>query len=163
MWEISGRNCKVEIKECVTGQPCPNGDTFITHKCALYNISGRNCEIEINECVTRQPCLNGGTCFIASSGGYQCSCPLGFMGRDCEAGDCLYCICFYLLSPCVCVCVCVCVCMCVCVCVRAHAHACELHACLSCLFLSLYLSVCPFVFLSVCLFLSLYCLVVMTV
>lgn len=48
-------------------------------------LSGRNCETEINECVTRQPCLNGGTCNVVG-GQYVCGCPLGFMGRDCEAG-----------------------------------------------------------------------------
>ncbi|XP_053312519.1 protocadherin Fat 3 [Spea bombifrons] len=33
----------------------------------------------------RKPCQNGGTCTSVPSGGYQCSCPSQFIGKNCES------------------------------------------------------------------------------
>ena len=32
----------------------------------------------------KRPCLNGATCFATSARSYQCRCPVGFQGTDCE-------------------------------------------------------------------------------
>ena len=32
------------------------------------------------------PCLNGGAC-SSSGGNYNCSCPIGYSGDDCETGE----------------------------------------------------------------------------
>ncbi|KAG7236916.1 hypothetical protein INR49_000128, partial [Caranx melampygus] len=41
----------------------------------------------LNTCGTRQPCLNGGTCSNTGPDKYQCSCPDGFSGVDCQRAD----------------------------------------------------------------------------
>lgn len=41
---------------------------------------------DLNYCGTHQPCLNGGTCSNTGPDKYQCSCPEGYSGPNCEIG-----------------------------------------------------------------------------
>ena len=36
---------------------------------------------------TTSPCLHGGTCIADESQGYNCTCPAGYSGRNCEIGE----------------------------------------------------------------------------
>ena len=45
--------------------------------------------LEIHVCENRSPCQNGGTCLRAGKHfnddqTYECKCPLGFSGKDCQ-------------------------------------------------------------------------------
>ncbi|XP_025788516.1 protein jagged-1 [Puma concolor] len=41
----------------------------------------------LNYCGTHQPCLNGGTCSNTGPDKYQCSCPEGYSGPNCEIAE----------------------------------------------------------------------------
>jgi len=60
-------------------QSCPKG--------LLYNQETRRCERKLgpleSPCVS-QPCLNGGQCVQTDLSSYQCQCPAGFDGKNCE-------------------------------------------------------------------------------
>lgn len=43
--------------------------------------------LDLNTCGTRQPCRNGGTCENTNPDQYQCKCPEGFSGINCEVVD----------------------------------------------------------------------------
>lgn len=43
---------------------------------------------DLNYCGTHPPCLNGGTCSNTGPDKYQCSCPEGYSGQNCEIGKC---------------------------------------------------------------------------
>ena len=45
----------------------------------LYNIM-------IVDACHSNPCLNGGMC-SSSGGSYNCSCPIGYSGDNCETGE----------------------------------------------------------------------------
>jgi len=48
--------------------------------------TGEQCEIDINECDS-EPCLNGGNCSQdRAPNQYECQCPLGWTGANCESG-----------------------------------------------------------------------------
>lgn len=44
------------------------------------------CIPDLNYCGTHPPCLNGGTCSNTGPDKYQCSCPEGYSGQNCEIG-----------------------------------------------------------------------------
>ncbi|XP_059481287.1 protein jagged-1b isoform X2 [Neocloeon triangulifer] len=48
------------------------------------NWGGILCDQDLNYCGTHAPCHNGGTCNNIAPNKYQCSCPEGFSGIDCE-------------------------------------------------------------------------------
>ena len=41
------------------------------------------CVVDVDECVEIEPCLHDGTC-TNTIGDYECSCPSGYQGKDCE-------------------------------------------------------------------------------
>jgi hypothetical protein len=60
-------------------QQCPKG--------LVYHQESRRCERKLgpleNPCAS-QPCLNGGQCLQTEVSSYQCQCPAGFDGKNCE-------------------------------------------------------------------------------
>ncbi|OWK03066.1 JAG1 [Cervus elaphus hippelaphus] len=48
---------------------------------------GQLCDGDLNYCGTHQPCLNGGTCSNTGPDKYQCSCPEGYSGPNCEIAE----------------------------------------------------------------------------
>ncbi|XP_013417960.1 neurogenic locus notch homolog protein 1 isoform X2 [Lingula anatina] len=78
---------------CYNGGVCSNSADGSTFQCACSGIySGPTCEIVQGSC-TPDPCQNGGTC-ADLGGSYQCSCPSGYRGSECQNTD------FCLNNPC---------------------------------------------------------------
>uniref|UniRef100_A0A670YWQ3 EGF-like domain-containing protein n=1 Tax=Pseudonaja textilis TaxID=8673 RepID=A0A670YWQ3_PSETE len=51
------------------------------------NWGGQFCNKDLNYCGTHPPCLNGGTCSNTGPDKYQCSCPEGYLGQNCEIAE----------------------------------------------------------------------------
>ncbi|XP_078383193.1 uncharacterized protein LOC144665774 [Oculina patagonica] len=71
--------------------PCKNNGTCISqsekkrYAChCVKGFTGKHCQTDINECES-SPCLNNGTCTDLING-FNCSCPVGFHGDQCEKG-----------------------------------------------------------------------------
>ena len=47
------------------------------------------CRADLNYCGTNKPCKNGGTCMNTEPDEYNCACPDGYSGKNCEIGECL--------------------------------------------------------------------------
>lgn len=41
---------------------------------------------DLNYCGTNRPCKNGGTCMNTEPDEYNCACPDGYSGKNCEIG-----------------------------------------------------------------------------
>ena len=49
----------------------------------FFQIAGTNCTIDTQECAST-PCLYGGTCTEPAPNQYQCDCPPGIEGSNCQ-------------------------------------------------------------------------------
>lgn len=49
-------------------------------------ISALSCA-DLNYCGTNRPCKNGGTCMNTEPDEYNCACPDGYSGKNCEIGE----------------------------------------------------------------------------
>lgn len=86
-----GPLCQNRVDYCIM-KPCANGGTCFKlindYKCKCApGFTGKDCSdelaIELDEC-QRQPCQHGGTCVSGGSNGFECICPNGYIGRECE-------------------------------------------------------------------------------
>jgi hypothetical protein len=97
VWTEADVACRGQVAETVI--PLDNGRRFIVclddgkgfeqscPKGLVYHQESRRCERKLgpleNPC-TSQPCLNGGQCVQTEVSSYQCQCPAGFDGKNCE-------------------------------------------------------------------------------
>lgn len=51
------------------------------------NWGGLLCDKDLNYCGTNRPCKNGGTCMNTEPDEYNCACPDGYSGKNCERAE----------------------------------------------------------------------------
>jgi hypothetical protein len=72
----------LQILDAANIQNCEQAvDEHNTHCRPGYG--GRNCAIVVDVCIAQNPCENDGVC-VSREGSYQCNCPLGFAGPECQ-------------------------------------------------------------------------------
>ena len=49
----------------------------------MSGYTNETCVVDVDECEEIKPCLHGGTC-TNKIGDYECACPSGYQGKDCE-------------------------------------------------------------------------------
>ncbi|XP_073097953.1 protein delta homolog 1 isoform X3 [Manis javanica] len=73
--------------QCVTFPGCVHGLCVEPWQCICDDgWDGNLCDIDVRACAST-PCANNGTCVNLDTGGYECSCTLGFSGKGCENKD----------------------------------------------------------------------------
>ncbi|KAG5266890.1 hypothetical protein AALO_G00237430 [Alosa alosa] len=74
--------------KCKPHPGCQHGTCIEPWQCLCdTNWGGQLCDKDLNTCATRQPCQNGGTCSNTGPDKYQCSCPEGYSGVNCERAE----------------------------------------------------------------------------
>ncbi|XP_043912735.1 protein jagged-1 [Protopterus annectens] len=74
--------------KCIPHPGCVHGTCSEPWQCLCEtNWGGQLCDKDLNYCGTHQPCLNGGTCSNTGPDKYQCSCPEGYSGLNCEIAE----------------------------------------------------------------------------
>ncbi|XP_063055673.1 protein jagged-1a isoform X2 [Engraulis encrasicolus] len=74
--------------KCIPHPGCMHGTCVEPWQCLCdTNWGGQLCDKDLNYCGTRQPCLNGGTCSNTGPDKYQCACPDGYSGVNCERAE----------------------------------------------------------------------------
>uniref|UniRef100_A0A8C9QDN8 Protein delta homolog 1 n=1 Tax=Spermophilus dauricus TaxID=99837 RepID=A0A8C9QDN8_SPEDA len=72
--------------QCVTSPGCVNGLCEEPWQCICKDWDFFLYPPDVRAC-TSTPCSNNGTCVDLDSGRYECSCPPGFSGQDCQEKD----------------------------------------------------------------------------
>ncbi|XP_049987863.1 protein jagged-1 [Alexandromys fortis] len=74
--------------KCIPHPGCVHGTCNEPWQCLCEtNWGGQLCDKDLNYCGTHQPCLNRGTCSNTGPDKYQCSCPEGYSGPNCEIAE----------------------------------------------------------------------------
>uniref|UniRef100_A0A674E221 Delta-like protein n=1 Tax=Salmo trutta TaxID=8032 RepID=A0A674E221_SALTR len=73
---------------CLPYPGCVHGTCVKPWQCTCEkNWGGLLCEKDLNYCGTNKPCKNGGTCMNTEPDEYNCACPDGYSGKNCEIGE----------------------------------------------------------------------------
>uniref|UniRef100_A0A8C8GXQ4 Delta-like protein n=1 Tax=Oncorhynchus tshawytscha TaxID=74940 RepID=A0A8C8GXQ4_ONCTS len=73
---------------CLPYPGCVHGTCVKPWQCTCEkNWGGLLCEKDLNYCGTNKPCKNGGTCMNTEPDEYNCACPDGYSGKNCEIAE----------------------------------------------------------------------------
>uniref|UniRef100_A0A8C2Z2F7 Delta-like protein n=1 Tax=Cyclopterus lumpus TaxID=8103 RepID=A0A8C2Z2F7_CYCLU len=74
--------------ECLPYPGCVHGTCNEPWQCTCEkNWGGLLCDKDLNYCGTNRPCKNGGTCMNTEPDEYNCACPDGYSGKNCEIAE----------------------------------------------------------------------------
>ncbi|XDV42015.1 hypothetical protein PO909_010772 [Leuciscus waleckii] len=74
--------------ECLPYPGCLHGTCVRPWQCTCdKNWGGLLCDKDLNYCGTHHPCVNGGTCMNSEPDEYNCACPEGYSGKNCEIAE----------------------------------------------------------------------------
>nr|XP_020467202.1 protein jagged-2-like isoform X2 [Monopterus albus] len=74
--------------KCLPYPGCVHGTCDEPWKCTCEkNWGGLLCDKDLNYCGTNRPCKNGGTCMNTEPDEYNCACPDGYSGKNCEIAE----------------------------------------------------------------------------
>uniref|UniRef100_W5MWB8 Delta-like protein n=1 Tax=Lepisosteus oculatus TaxID=7918 RepID=W5MWB8_LEPOC len=75
-------------EECLPYPGCMHGTCVKPWQCNCEkNWGGLLCNKDLNYCGTHSPCLNGGKCMNTEPDEYDCACPDGYSGKNCEIAE----------------------------------------------------------------------------
>ncbi|XP_024911055.1 protein jagged-2 isoform X2 [Cynoglossus semilaevis] len=74
--------------QCLPYPGCVHGTCTEPWQCSCEkNWGGLLCDKDLNYCGTNTPCKNGGTCMNTEPDEYNCACPDGYSGKNCEIAE----------------------------------------------------------------------------
>uniref|UniRef100_UPI0037E806A4 protein jagged-2b n=1 Tax=Semicossyphus pulcher TaxID=241346 RepID=UPI0037E806A4 len=74
--------------ECQLYPGCVHGTCNMPWQCNCErNWGGLLCDKDLNYCGRHHPCVNGGTCMNTEPDEYQCACPQGYSGKNCQIAE----------------------------------------------------------------------------